>query len=387
MSAPVPPPRVAVAAAGAVTCLGDTAESTWAGLLDGRSGLAPIELFPVEGARSTTGGVVPGLTGLSGGDRLRELALRALRPALAEAERQGLDRARLLDAWVVLGVSLGDIFEQGGQDVELDSFWSGVAAELGLTGPVVPLSSACSSGTDAVAYGADLIAAGGVDLVLAVGLDSLEPNKFAGHAGLKTMSPDRCRPYDEESDGTTLAEGGCCLVLVAEHLLSGAADAAPLGWVRGWASSTDVESLTSPDLSGRNAARMIAEALAMAGGGAEQVCYLNGHGSGTPVNDEMEAAVYRSAFPAGDVPVSATKGALGHTLGATGTVEALATLLALRDRTAPPTAGLRGVHPRWAGLPVVTGTRHALDERPLGVSVTYGFGGANSCLVLSGGPG
>ncbi|TDU02219.1 3-oxoacyl-[acyl-carrier-protein] synthase II [Streptomyces sp. 846.5] len=376
-------PRVAVAAAGAVTCLGGSVEATWEGLLAGRSGLGPVGLFPVEGIRSAIGGVVDGLPGLRGGERLARLAVQALRPALARAEQQGLTRDQLRDAWIVLGVSLGDIFEQGGPDVELDHFWEDVALELGLTGPVVPLSSACSSGTDAVAYGAELIVTGIADVVLAVGLDSLEPNKFSGHAGLKTMSPDRCRPYDAESDGTTLAEAACCLVLAGEGLVAGAGR--PLGWVRGWAASTDVDSLTSPDMSGRNASRMIGEALAMAGGSVGQVGYLNGHGSGTPVNDEMEAAVYRAAFPAGDVPVSATKGALGHTLGATGTVEALATLLALRDRTVPPTAGLRGTHPRWDGIPVVIDRQLALDERPLGVSVTYGFGGANSCLVLSGG--
>lgn len=372
---------VAVAAAGAVTCLGDSVESTWSGLLAGRTGLGPIDLFSVENRRSATGGVVPGHAGLRGGARLAKLCTGALAAALGDAAEAGLTAEQLAEAWVVLGISLGDIFEQTGLDVELDHFWEEVARPLGLTGPVIPLSSACSSGTDAVAYGADLVTSGAARVVLAIGLDSLEPGKFTGHSGLKTMSPDRCRPYDAESDGTTLAEGACCLVLTAGGLLR----EEPLGWVRGWAASTDVESLTSPDMSGRNASRMIAEALAMAKADAGQVGYLNGHGSGTPVNDEMEAAVYRAVFPALDVPVSATKGALGHTLGATGTVEALTTVLALRERTAPPTAGLREPHPRWAGVPLVTDSPAELDDRELGVSVTYGFGGANSCLVVAGG--
>ncbi|MEW2291335.1 beta-ketoacyl synthase N-terminal-like domain-containing protein [Streptomyces sp. NPDC006743] len=372
---------VAVAAAGAVTCLGDSADTTWQALLQGRSGLGPLTLFPADGHRSTTTGQVPGYDGTHGGDRLAALAARAIGQAVEQASAgAGLAAEDVADAWVVLGISLGDIFEQRGQDVELDHFWDRVAQPLGLTGPLVTLSSACSSGTDAVAYGADLIASGVARVVLAVGVDSLEPGKFTGHSRLKTMSPDRCRPYDAASDGTTLAEGACCLVLTAPQDVRGE----PLAHLAGWAAGTDIDSLTSPDMSGENAARMLRAALAMAGAGPRDVAHLNGHGSGTPVNDEMEAAVYRQVFPDGQAVLSGTKGALGHSLGATGTVEALVTAYALRDRTAPPTAGLRRPHERWAGIPVAAGRPAPLGGAPLGLSVTYGFGGANSCVVLAG---
>ncbi|MEU0440027.1 MULTISPECIES: beta-ketoacyl synthase N-terminal-like domain-containing protein [unclassified Streptomyces] len=378
------PVRVAVAAAGATTCLAGSADSTWRKVRAGESGLGPLTLFdPGSTGRSGTVGEVAGHAGLTGGPRLAALAEAALTEALAEAEAAGVDRTELTGAWVTVGVSLGDIFEQSGPDVELDHFWGVVAARLGLTGPVVVLSSACSSGTDAVGYGADLVASGIAPVVVAVGVDSLEPGKYTGHSGLKTMSPDRCRPYDADGDGTTLAEGACALVLTDADRLPGT----PLAELRGWAASTDIDALTSPDLSGEGAARMLRTALERAGGTPADVAHLNGHGSGTPVNDELEAAVYTTVFPERDVPVSGTKGALGHSLGATGAVEALLTAYALRERVAPPTAGLRVPHARWAGAPVATGEwpLPLPEGRPLGVSVTYGFGGANSCLVLAAG--
>ncbi|MFF1925230.1 beta-ketoacyl synthase N-terminal-like domain-containing protein [Streptomyces sp. NPDC058221] len=371
--------EVAIVAAGAVTALADSADATWFQLLAGRDGLGDVTLFDADGLRSATAGQVAGYAAATGGDRLAALSVHAMTQAIEQAGAEaGLTPADLAEAWVVVGVSLGDIFEQSGPDVELDHFWDEVAATLGLHGPVVVLSSACSSGTDAVGYGCDLIATGIATTVLAVGVDSLEPGKYSGHAGLKTMSPDRCRPYDAASDGTTLGEGACCLVLTAVDRSA----RTPLAVVRGWAASTDVESLTSPDMSGSNAARMVRAALDMAGATPDEVGYLNGHGSGTPVNDEMEAAVYRQVFPKGGAVVSASKGALGHSLGATGAVEALVTAYALRERTAPPTVGLRSPHERWAGIPVAVGAR-PLADGTLGASVTYGFGGANSCVVLA----
>ncbi|WP_424212994.1 beta-ketoacyl synthase N-terminal-like domain-containing protein [Streptomyces sp. BI20] len=395
--------RVLVASAGATTCLAASAEGTWELVRKGKSGLGPLTLFPAPAAgRSGVVGEVAGLRTLTGGPRLAALAGSAIQEALAKAEAEsGLTREQLTNAWVTVGVSLGDIFEQTGPDVELDHFWGEVAAELGLTGPVVFLSSACSSGTDAIGYGADLVATGVAPVVLAVGVDSLEPGKFMGHSGLKTMSPDRCRPYDSASDGTTVAEGAACLVLAAADLVTGT----PFAEVRGWGSGTDIDSLTSPDLTGRGAARMLSDAISRAGATPGEIAHLNGHGSGTPVNDELEAAVYRAVFPEGTTVVSATKGALGHSLGATGAVEALLTACALRDGEAPPVAGLREPHERWAGIPIAVGTTHALPDATigttvreaagaeeiatepgrgplLGASVTYGFGGANSCVVL-----
>lgn len=383
MSRNHPPVRVAVAAAGATTCLAGSADATWEAVFGGADGLGPLRLFPAgRSGRSDTVGEVAGLDGLGGGPRLAALATAALTEALAKAVEAGLSGAELADAWVTLGVSLGDIFEQDGPEVELDHFWAEVAGPLGLTGPVTVLSSACSSGTDAVAYGADLVASGAAPVVIAVGVDSLEPGKYAGHSGLKTMSPDRCRPYDAACDGTTLSEAACALVLTTRDRLT----AAPFAVLRGWASSTDIDSLTSPDMSGEGASHMLRAALALAGAGPRDVAYLNGHGSGTPVNDEMEAAVYSTVFPDLDVPVSATKGALGHSLGATGAVEAMLTAHSLRARLAPPTAGLRTPHERWSGIPMAVDTPLPLPAgRSLGVSVTYGFGGANSCVVLEAG--
>jgi 3-oxoacyl-[acyl-carrier-protein] synthase II len=371
-------PAVAVTGAGGVACLGTTAADIWRRVLAGDSGLREVSLFDTGALRGALAGEVPGHTGMSGEARMTRFTSHAIGEALRDAGLTGEQRA---GAWMVVGVSLGDIFEQSDVDVELDRFLTGVCRELGLAGPAVVLSSACSSGTDAVGYGADLIRAGLAEHVLAVGVDCLDLGKSYGHSRLKTMSTDRCRPYDVAADGTTLGEGACCLVLSADGVPARRPGHALL---TGWSASTDVDSLTSPDTSGDNAARMITDALAMASAGPSDVCYVNGHGSGTPVNDELEAEVHRQVFSMVPVPVSATKGALGHTLGATGTFEAMFAAFAVRDRVAPPSAGLHTAHPRWGGVDLVRDSAVELDGRRCAVTVTYGFGGANACLVFEG---
>jgi len=218
--------------------------------------------------------------------------------------------------------------------------------------------------------------------VIAVGVDILDRYKMAGHSSLSTMSPDQCRPFDVAGNGTILGEGAAAVVLEAPAYAEGRG-APQRGRLSGVASTTDTSGATSPDPEGGGATRVLVQALARAGRVANDVAYVNAHGSGTPVNDAMEAKAFARVFQRGGPPVSSTKPAFGHTLGATGIIEAVVALEALRRKRVPPTVGLADIAPEADGLLLVQGTAIALPvDAPCAISVTYGFGGANTALVV-----
>ena len=194
------------------------------------------------------------------------------------------------------------------------------------------------------------------------------------------------RPFDRRRDGFVMGEGAGILVLEEEEAAK-ARGARILGYLRGYASTSDAHHLTAPDPSGRGAAKAIELALKDADIGPEDVVYVNAHGTSTPLNDRAETQAIKAALGeerAKAIPVSSTKSAIGHLLGAAGAVESIATLLALRDRIAPPTLNYEEADegldldyvPREA-RPLVNG-----DVRAIGISNAFGFGGHNAVLVV-----
>lgn len=253
------------------------------------------------------------------------------------------------------------------------------ARRLGLSAPPVSLSTACSSGSDAIAIAAMLIASGAADTCLCGGVDILTPAKRLGHTALGTMSPTRLRAFDARADGTLLGEGAGFLVLerVTSARRRGATAYAALA---GAGCANDAAGLTAPDPSGNSILLAVRRSLAAADLHPDDVAVVNAHGSGTPANDEVEGRSLTRLFTGRRPTVFATKGALGHSLGATGAIEAIALILALRDRQAPPVLGL--ATPRaGVGLPVARGAPGAVGTG-VGVSVTLGFGGFNTSLVV-----
>jgi 3-oxoacyl-[acyl-carrier-protein] synthase II len=194
------------------------------------------------------------------------------------------------------------------------------------------------------------------------------------------------RPFDRRRDGFVMGEGAGILVLEEEQAAR-ERGARILGYVRGYASTSDAHHLTAPEPSGRGAAKAMELALKDAGIEAEEVLYVNAHGTSTPLNDRSETNAIKTALGeelAARMPISSTKSAIGHLLGAAGAVEAIATLLALRDRIAPPTLNYEEPD-EGLDLDYVPNEARPLqngDTRAIGLSNAFGFGGHNAVLCL-----
>jgi 3-oxoacyl-[acyl-carrier-protein] synthase II len=259
-----------------------------------------------------------------------------------------------------------------------------------LRGPIFGVMSACAAGAHAIGTAARLIEHGDADAVVTGGAEAaLTPLTRAAFASMSALSPTGVsRPFDARRDGFVLAEGAAVLVL-EEAEAARARGARILGIVRGYGMTGDAHHLTAPDAEGAGGAKAITGALRDAGITPADVASVNAHGTSTPLNDRSETAALKRALGecAARIPVSSTKSAIGHTLGASGAVEAVATLLALRDRIVPPTLGWEEPE-EGLDLDYVPGSARplALDHQAIGISNSFGFGGHNVTLCLEGAP-
>jgi 3-oxoacyl-[acyl-carrier-protein] synthase II len=270
-----------------------------------------------------------------------------------------------------------------------------------LRGPSFAVSSACASGAHAIGSALRMLQSGEADAVVAGGSEAgLTPLARAAFSALDALSTSGVsRPFDARRDGFVMGEGAAVLVLERADA-AGARGARVLGRVRGYGASSDAHHITAPREDGQGQAAAMLAALADAGVDAEQIDYVNAHGTSTPLNDRAETHAIKLALGehAQRIPVSSTKSAIGHLLGAAGAVEAVATLLAMRDRIAPPTLGLSQPDD-GLDLDYVPGAARPLarngrgngngngsangDERPvLALSNSFGFGGHNAVLCL-----
>jgi 3-oxoacyl-[acyl-carrier-protein] synthase II len=258
----------------------------------------------------------------------------------------------------------------------------------GLRGPTYGIVSACAAGAHAIGAAVRMVQAGDADAVVTGGSEAaLTPLARAAFAALDATSPTGIsRPFDARRDGFVMGEGAGVLIVESAEAAR-ARGARALATVRGYGATSDAFHLTAPDARGAGAAEAIDAALADAGLEPAGIDYVNAHGTSTPLNDRAETMALKRALGdrALEVPVSSTKSAIGHLLGAAGAVEAIATALALRDRVAPPTLGweerdedldLDYVPQRARPLEVPAG-------RPaVALSNSFGFGGHNAVLVL-----
>jgi 3-oxoacyl-[acyl-carrier-protein] synthase II len=256
-----------------------------------------------------------------------------------------------------------------------------LADAFDLAGPRLSLSTACSSSANALGTALDWIRLGRADVVVTGGTESLCRMTFAGFNALHALSLEPCRPFDRERTGLSLGEGAAILVVEsAEHAARRGAHVHAELLSAG--NSADAHHLTAPHPDGTGAALAMRRALARAGLAPEDIDYINAHGTGTPLNDAVEATAIAAVFgeAAARLAVSSTKGAIGHTLGAAGAIEALATILALRDGFLPPTVNLADPDPACALDLVPRDSRPATLRYAL--SNSYGFGGNNTSVVL-----
>jgi len=359
---------VVVTGVGATSAFGRGAAALRDGVFAGREAIAPIGRFDVApfGARGVAA-LVPG-----GPDRDRHVAwaVEAGREALAMAGLDGAARGGRRVA-LVMGTSLG----RGDDLTETTSI---VARALGLDGPRVTFSTACTSSANAVGFARDLVASGDVDAALAGGADEVTLDLFAGFAALGVLAEGPCAPFGPVF-GTTLGEGAGFVVLER----AGEGGAAPLAELAGYGLAGDAFHETSPDPRGGGVARAMRGALGDAGWRAEDVDYVNAHGTGTAANDEAEWLGTEAALGprARAIPVSASKGMLGHAQGAAGVLELLATLACVAEGAVPPS--VRAERGRRRGpADAVAGARPRPHPVARFLSTSSAFGGANAVLAV-----
>jgi 3-oxoacyl-[acyl-carrier-protein] synthase II len=401
--------RVVITGIGAVTPLGNTARELHEGWLAGRVGIEdgvgactefdPTEFMTTKEARRS--------------DRFTQLAIAAGAQAVADArwEREDLPTDPA-DIGCVIGSGIGGMAtfesacetlrERGPERVSplaIPLIMGNAAAGLvamrnGLQGPVFGVMSACASGTHAIGEAARMIRSGEAKAVVAGGAEAtLTPLAKAAFAAMEATSPTGIsRPFDARRDGFVMGEGAGVLVLESEELAD-ERGARVLGEVLGYAATGDAHHLTAPEPTGRPAATAITRALKNAGMTPEQIDYINAHGTSTPLNDRSETEAIKLALGerAYDIPVSSTKSAIGHLLGAAGAVEAIATVLALNDRVAPATLNYGEPDPDL-DLDYVPDNPRPLSRNGNGhaplvaLSNSFGFGGHNAVVCLRGAP-
>jgi 3-oxoacyl-[acyl-carrier-protein] synthase II len=262
-----------------------------------------------------------------------------------------------------------------------------VSMRYKLLGPCHGIVSACSGGADAIGAAKLMIESGVVDAVVTGGSEAaLTPLSNAAFNALDALSVKGVsRPFDKDRDGFVMGEGGAILVLEAADKAA-ERGAKVLGKLRGYGASADAYHLTAPDKTGGGPSRAMKAAMDDAGIEPADVVYVNAHGTSTKLNDAAETAALKIALGdrAYEIPISSLKSTIGHLLGAAGAVEAVATILSLRDRIAPPTLGLENPD-EGLDLDYVPGSAKPLeiDGKPaIALSSSFGFGGHNAVLCL-----
>lgn len=244
------------------------------------------------------------------------------------------------------------------------------------------VSSACSSGTDALSLAATLVHQGKYNIIGIMAADCLDPGKLLQHFALGTQSMDCAKPFDANRAGTSFGEGGAFAMVVNSKGLNSLSLKNGFN-ILGYGMSCDAMHITAPDESGETPSLAISRALQTANCSASDIGYINAHASGTHANDRVESIAFKKAlgFAIDNIIVTGTKGAIGHMLGATGLVEAVLTCWSLSQSIAPGTIGL---HEKDAeiDIKVNVGGISAPISKPVGLSTTFGFGGVNSAILI-----
>jgi 3-oxoacyl-[acyl-carrier-protein] synthase II len=386
--------RVVVTGLGAVSPFGAGVKAFWQGISAGVCAIRPVTLIETEGFRARIAAEVPdGIGGSTRRSRADRLALTAAREALDDA---GLSSAERRDAALLVGAVGGGMLEvegwywarrrgrpeAGGRALRAilpGSHADVLAWRLGLDGPRETVVAACSSGAASLALAAELVADGVVTTAVAGGADALTRVCFMGFNALKLLDPAPCRPFDRERRGMSIGEGAAFLVL-EDRETARARGAVIYAELAGHGMTTDAFHVTSPHPGGDGMVRAMRAALETAGAVPADVAYVNAHGTGTPQNDRIEAQAMRTVFGEGGVLVSSTKSMIGHTMAAAGSLEALATVLALTHDVVPPTVHLDTPDPEvpFDCVPAVA----RVATLPAAISNSFGFGGQNVTLLF-----
>lgn len=407
-------PRIVVTGIGATTPLGGTAPETWEGLLAGRNGARPIEAdwvaqydLPVTFAAQL---VVPPSEVLTKVETRRldpssQYAVIAAREAWQDAGTPEVEPERLA---VAIGSGIGGVWTLIDQWENLrvkgprrvyplavpmlmpNGPAAAVSLDLGARAGAHTPVSACSSGAEAMGLGVQMLREGRADVVVCGGTEAaIHPLPIAGFAAMHALSTRNddpthaSRPYDVDRDGFVLGEGSAVIVIETEEHAK-ARGAKIYAVLAGVGVTSDAYHITSPEPGGAGASRAMLDALETAGLAPAEISHINAHATSTSVGDVAEAKAIKRAF--GDataaIPVSATKSMTGHLLGAAGSLEAVFSILAVRDHVAPATTNVVTVDPEME-LDVVLHEPRSLGDGDVAVlNNSFGFGGHNVALVF-----
>ena len=415
--------RVVVTGMGLVSPLGSDVEVVWQRLLAGRSGLRNLPEAVIADLPTRVGGVVPTMeedaeAGFDPDratppkeqkkmDRFIMFAMEAARQALEQADWHPSDSYAQERTATIIGSGVGGFGaiadavrttdSRGPRRLSpftIPSFLVNLAAghvsiQHGLKGPLGAPVTACAAGVQAIGDAARLIRAGDADIAVCGGAEaSIDRVSLAGFAAARALSsgyndtPERAsRPFDSGRDGFVMGEGAGLLVIESlDHAL--ARGAKPLAELVGYGTSADAYHLTAGPEDGSGARRAMTLALAQAGITPDQVQHLNAHATSTPVGDLGELAAIKSVFGVqNSIAVTSTKSATGHLLGAAGGLEAIFTLLAIRDQIVPPTLNLESPDPASEGVDIVHGQARSMPIE-YALSNGFGFGGVNASVLF-----
>jgi 3-oxoacyl-[acyl-carrier-protein] synthase II len=415
-------PVVAVTGYGMVSSLGQGVADSWAGLVAGRSGIRHISRFATEKMRTTSAGAIDYLW--QDDDTAMDITMRAgilaaeeavaqaglgrpgdfpgpLFAALPPAEMEWPYRGKLFDGSPAVGADAYDRMiaaarghndDYGFRHSLLGFIAEGIAEKLGTRGAPISLTTACASGATAIQLSAEAIRRGDTDAAISIGADcSVNPEMMIRFGLLSALSgtndpPEKVsRPFSKDRDGFVIAEGAAALVL-ENYDHAKARGAKILGVVRGIGEKADDfhRTRSRPDGSAIIGAMKIT--LDDAGIAPTEIGYINAHGTSTPENDKMEAMALEAVFgePIHRVPISSNKSMIGHTLTAAGAIEAIFSLKTISEGILPPTINYETPDPAIA-LDVVPNVARPAKVNAV-LSNSFGFGGQNACLVLSGEP-
>ncbi len=367
--------KTVITESGMLTPYGLGTDACWQGLLLGDTALKPVDRFSVAAFNSPLGGSVSGIgPGASVVSQLLEMLF-------AGNESPVPDGAPLLLATTTGEVDLIERAVLANNDDSLagalDQLLAKTCRLLNARAGGMIVSSACTSSTAALAQGASMIGAGETDCVFVVGCDALTEFVFSGFSSLMALDASGAHPFDAGRRGLSVGEAAGYAVLMSEARAI-RENRTVLGEIAGWGLSNDANHMTGPSRDGSGLARSIDLALNLAEIDGSQIASISAHGTGTLYNDAMEMLAFKQVF-ASPRPLYSIKGGLGHTMGATGIIEALLVLKSFQEDVIPPTVGLREPDPAalgWVSTEAVEVTGN------YGLSTNAGFGGVNAALVL-----
>ena len=406
--------RVVVTGMGCISPVGNSVADTWSAILAGKSGSGMITLFDASRHKTRFAAEVKGFdaVALFGPREARKMdrftqfatvaALEALEQAGIKIDESNRDRVGILIGTGIGGIGTlldqAEVMRERGPDrvspflipmMISDSAAGMLAIRVGARGPNMAIATACASGNNAIGDAVETIRRGSADVMIAGGSEAaLVSVAMAGMnvmGALSTRNDDpqtASRPFDKERDGFLMGEGAGILILESlEHAQARGANI--LAELNGYGTTDDAHHISAPAENGAGAAMSMKLALENANLNVDEIGYINAHGTSTPLNDKSETAAIKTVFgeQAYAIPVSSTKSMTGHLLGASGAVEAVFSIMAIREGILPPTINYHTPDPECdldyvPNQPRKASPRHAMSN-------SFGFGGHNATLIFS----